>query len=360
MLLSEVRHGRGESKAEVILRLPITVNYPDGNFTRVIFELHYKEPALEAVVRFCSHYNIVAEMCSTLKNTVMHQITENVDANSNFIVGTNNATRLIDAFANQYDYDRINDISVSSPIQIPTTVKRIIIIHSCTFQDQRYDILGDMLYRIEQSGLLQSVDGIWVMNYGAVRSVPSCTDRFINTETCIRSPDKVHIVQVAPHCGKFEAPTMTFIYDLSHNLSRDAQILYMHNKGASYVEIPQSITNYRNMMMFFLVEKHEACYYLLRSSVLDVLGINVRNRVGGHGHFFSGNFWWATAGYVSSIPQFLFGDKYAAERFILSHPYPRVYSLYESGTDDINALHPRESYAGKESGKQCFNLNYCI
>jgi hypothetical protein len=342
----------------VRLQLPIMVQDTDGSKSGVIFALHHDEDISEAVARFCFHNSIADLFCSTLMSTVVNKISENAELHSNFFIGSNNAVRLAEAFYNEAAYDRINDIRVPI-IQFPAQAKRVVIIHSCTFQEQQYDVLGDMLHRIEQSGMLRAVDGVWVINYGAERSVPLCTDSLSKTDACINNPDHVHMVQVASHCESFESPTIRFITDLSRVLSSDAQILYMHNKGASYADIPQSITDYRNMMMFFLVEKHEACYYLLRSGVLDVLGINFRSNVTG-GHFLSGNFWWATAGYISSIPHYSFVNKYDAERFILAHPSPRVYVLYESGSDDINVLHPREGYTDTENKKKCINVNYCF
>lgn len=348
----------------VRLRLPISVqNSHDGSQLRLQFELMHSDVATEAVARFCYHHRIAPPFCSLLMSRVEDQLMDDAGVDSTFFVGNNNAVRLTDAFFNEVSTFREDKITAPS-VNVPEEAKRIVVIHSCTFMEQQQDVLGDMLYRIEQSGLLGSVDGVWILNYGVERAIPLCTSNPGNISACIHHANAVHMVQVATDCSNFEAPTVKFISDLSRVLSNDAQILYMHNKGVSYAEIPQSITDYRNMMIYFLVEKHYACFHLLQSGVLDVLGINFRGNAK-QGHFFSGNFWWATAEYISNIPHFSFSHKYSAERFILSHPSPRVYVMYESGSDDISVLHPRESYIedaeNKNKRKKCINVNqFCL
>ena len=50
----------------------------------------------------------------------------------------------------------------------------------------------------------------------------------------------------------------------------------MHKKGASYIDIPRAVNDWRDYMLYFVVDLHEKCSHLLLSGEFDVVGTNIR------------------------------------------------------------------------------------
>jgi hypothetical protein len=232
------------------------------------------------------------------------------------------------------------------------------VIHSCTLEEQVNDILADMIDIMNKSGIADHLDSIIILNYGTRREMP-----VIQTTTLL---DKTTLHNLNFTCQGFEIPTIKILYELSKTLHKDAQILYMHTKGVSYKVIPQSVTEYRRYMMYYLVEKHMSCYHLLKSGMIDVLGLNLRINATidvpykNRGKFFEGNFWWANAGYLASLSSdYNFHNKYSAEFFILSSPTPLIYLMDHGITDQVK--YERSLYdSPNQERHKCVNVNYCL
>ena len=234
------------------------------------------------------------------------------------------------------------------------------VIHSCTLSEQVNDILSEMIDIMNKSGIADHLDSIIILNYGTRREMPVIQT---NTTTLL---DKTTLLHMHDTCHGFEIPTIKILYELSKSLNKDAQILYMHTKGVSYKVIPQQVTDYRRYMMYYLVEKHISCYHLLKSGMIDVLGLNLRINATidvpyrSRGKFFEGNFWWATAEYISSLSsEYNFHNKYSAEFFILSSPTPRIYIMDHGITDQVK--YDRSLYdSPNQERHKCVNVNYCL
>jgi hypothetical protein len=63
-----------------------------------------------------------------------------------------------------------------------------------------------------------------------------------------------------------------FIFLFSDVYKHDVKVLYLHTKGVSYKKRYQQIEDWRDMMIYFLVEKHMANRYLLESGLFDAIG----------------------------------------------------------------------------------------
>jgi len=186
-------------------------------------------------------------------------------------------------------------------------LKRVCFVHSSTLSKNNVNVLEEMLVIIHHAGLLSELDALWVLNYGF--QVPHHIKKF-------KLFANITWVEMGPSASLFEVPTLEVLRRFSMKAvkaSPDLQVLYVHTKGASYTRRYEGIEHWRNMMMYFLVEEHRACYHLLASDAFDILGVNRYLRM------FSGNFWWARASYIATLRPFNENDKkYDSEYWILT------------------------------------------
>ena len=278
--------------------------------------------------------------------------------------------RLQDAFFNQMAQEiepgRATLLTVPNicPEEMAQPIQRVAVIHSCTFADQSEDVLTEMLERMAMSGLLGELAHLWILNYGAQREGYVELSKEAE-EIMLANKHRVSFMHVDNTCSQFEIPTLTSIRALSEHLEPETQILYMHTKGVSYAPpIPQPMTDWRRMMEHFLVEKHDACYHLLASGLIDAVGTTYRFA---RDRQFLGNFWWTTAGYVNQLRMNIVktntsNAKFDAETYILSAAHPRIYVMHEPTVSPGEDPYPRDMYTGYNSQKnmKCTNINVCL
>jgi hypothetical protein len=278
--------------------------------------------------------------------------------------------RLQDAFFNQMAQEilpgRATVLNVPNicPEEMVKPIQRVAVIHSCTFWDQSEDVLSEMLERVAMSGLLGELAHLWILNYGAQREgyMKLSTEA---EQIMLTNKHRVSFLHVDNTCSQFEIPTLTSIRALSERLDPETHILYMHTKGVSYAPpIPQPMTDWRRMMEYFLVEKHDACYHLLASGLIDAVGTTYRFAADRQ---FLGNFWWTTAGYVNQLRMNIVktntsNAKFDAETYILSATHPRIYVMHEPTVLPGVHPYPRDMYTGYNSQKnmKCTNINVCL
>jgi hypothetical protein len=123
-------------------------------------------------------------------------------------------------------------------------------------------------------------------------------------------------------------------------------ILYLHTKGNSYVEEIQQITDWTNMMLYFLVEKYKTCFDKL--DLYDVVGCNYQLDPSPH---FSGNFWWTKSTHINTLE--------LLDEETPSKPEPEFWLLKNNDNSSVYCLHssgkynrytycyPRERYASE-------------
>jgi hypothetical protein len=121
----------------------------------------------------------------------------------------------------------------------------------------------------------------------------------------------------------------------------DSYILYLHTKGNSYDSERQSINDWTDMMLYFLVENHKTCINKMYEQY-DTVGCNYSEV---HHNHYSGNFWWAKSSYIKTL-NLLSEDepsKMAPEFWLLQNK-PNIYTIYSSGVDHYWNLYPRSRY----------------
>jgi hypothetical protein len=120
----------------------------------------------------------------------------------------------------------------------------------------------------------------------------------------------------------------------------------LHTKGISYDNNNQQINDWVDMMLYYLVEKHEDCFRKLENNN-EVIGCNflqqIDNNIPKH---FSGNFWWGKSNYLKKIT--LLDEKNSSKtecEFILFKNSPNYYEMHNSGVNHYHECYSRSKYA---------------
>ncbi|HYV89717.1 MAG TPA: glycosyltransferase, partial [Candidatus Polarisedimenticolia bacterium] len=194
-------------------------------------------------------------------------------------------------------------------------------------------ILTELLDSLDASGLLATFDRLYVINCGEEIALAGKFDRHAG---------RIRLINHSRDASRAEAPTLTLIR-LFAEFHRQARILYLHTKGASHPQPTLQNADWRRMMLYFLVERHEQAIAALTSA--DVVGCNLLEAPKRH---FSGNFWWAKASYLAGLAPVPAGDRHEAEWWVLSGQNARAQSLHDSGVHHHHAFYGRAAYAGEE------------
>lgn len=250
-------------------------------------------------------------------------------------------------------------------------IKRICFIHSATLANEdlftnnsdipktNNFILLELLELLKSEGLLSLLDNIFVLNFGKeISYLSEFAKKFSN----------VMFFQMSTDTSYFEIPTIRLLHNLAKNitassnkqkhdnyvnrksLSDQVQVLYLHTKGNSYKhtsEYFQMVNDWRRMMTYFLVSRHENCYHLLASNEFDTIGSNYRSNP----RFYNGNMWWATASYLDTLPALpINSSKFGPEHWLLgTSKKVRAYVAHTSTVrDHYRELYPKSKYVLEE------------
>jgi|GEM_PF-177186 len=208
------------------------------------------------------------------------------------------------------------------------SIRTVCFIHSYT-RDHDSAILSEILDAVAVAGLLSHLDRLYIINVGDNTTLP---ERF--THDTLR----VRLINYSSDASRGEAPTLDLIRTFSM-FQHDAHVLYVHTKGASYEPPSAAVTDWRRMLLHFLVENHDQARAALQTH--DVVGCNFLDHPARH---FSGNFWWARAGYLKSLPPVPIGDRHQAEWWVLSTDGARNASLHDSRVNHYSEAYPRLLY----------------
>lgn len=226
-----------------------------------------------------------------------------------------------------YDRDRDDDDDDDASMRVvskPTAV--LCFLHSATMESGSYRILLDMLELITLSGLMDALDALYVLNYGhevtadITSKYPSVTWFHLLNET-----------------SYFETPSIRIMHRVAQSLQHrgwEVNILYVHTKGASYRLVYDHIEDWRHLMTYFLIERYRDCLDFLSTLRYDAVGVNYSPVPTRH---FSGNFWWTTTSYMSTLSELKYEEsgKFEPEMWFLQHRKNevdvRIYVMHSSG-----------------------------
>lgn len=202
-------------------------------------------------------------------------------------------------------------------------------------------VVAEQLARIRSSGLYDRMTRLFVGVVG-----PSC-------QSFSPADEKIEVVHRSPDLQEYEFPTLNYVRSFCQ--SNDGFVFYIHTKGI--FRDTEMSTDWRRYMEYFLIERHEDCLGILAHS--DVCGVNWQLVPWPH---FSGNFWWARAQYVATLPAldtsepvvagWNLGERHHCERWVCSGPEVRVSSLHQTHLNHYASRYPRAAYEGPTEVQQ--------
>jgi hypothetical protein len=216
------------------------------------------------------------------------------------------------------------------------TPKLACFLHSTTLEIWKDDFLMTILKQIKSSGLLEKLDHFCIVNTG----LP------INDSAIEKDFYPAKVIHYSQKTNDFENVTIKLLYTFCR-FNPDYKVLYMHTKGISYDKdhtfLP-GIHSWNRFMMYGLVDNYAKCLRLMH--IYDTVGSNYRPHEDGNNQHYSGNFWWASAKYISTLPISYMKNKYDPEFWLLQnkpmyfnihtleHMYQNTYPV-ENYCDDV-------------------------
>ena len=242
----------------------------------------------------------------------------------------------------KHDYTAImaaEDAAVNSVLHAwnGRDIRRIAVIHSCMLSESSFSVLADMLEQLQGYGLMDQLDSLVVLNYG--EPLPEAV-RARYAHPCITW------LYMGDQVLYFEVPSLRVAQRLSQHLAVQgvgAQLLYLHTKGVSYKEQHPQIQDWSDMMLYFLAGRANTCYHLLQSGEVDCIGANYKSEPR---RLFSGNFWWASAQYLATLPALDYGTtgKYEAESWLLDQSGARIFVMHHAHVNHAVQRYPPLCY----------------
>jgi len=152
------------------------------------------------------------------------------------------------------------------------------------------DRIRQYLDVIQSSGLSDQVSAIYVCYVGP-GDLPT-----LDVSPEIRS--RLVEIRVHDHLDAYELPTLERLYRHCCHIPKQGNpvVLYLHTKNVGKDRNP-CIEDQIVYMLYFLVERWREC--VSRLGVAKTSGVDLRDEPTLH---YSGNFWWATAAYIASLP----------------------------------------------------------
>jgi GR25 family glycosyltransferase involved in LPS biosynthesis len=205
-------------------------------------------------------------------------------------------------------------------------LKNVCFIHSCHLSGKGTESLDNLLFKINNSGLMDKLDLLIINNIGI--EIDSSKYEVSN---------KIKLINFSENTQLWEMPTLKIMHYFATQQTEKVNILYLHTKGISYNKgssIYENVQDWINYMMYFLVDKHYECLTML--DTYDTVGVNYSAAPKKH---WSGNYWWATSKHISKLDAHHFGIKHDGEWWVNSRNDTKYFEIHNSGKD-----HYKESY----------------
>lgn len=193
-------------------------------------------------------------------------------------------------------------------------------------------ILREILERIAGSGLAAALDALVVVNVGDPVELPQD----------LALPAATTLVNHSTSGAVYEYPTLQTLH-LFSRFHPEARVLYLHTKGASHAREHTPIQDWRRYLLYQMVDRFRDGWAALAEH--DAAGCDLREWPSRH---FSGNFWWARAAYLATLPSPSARERHAAEWWVLSGRDCRFLQLHDSGRDHYRQRYLPEEYVRSE------------
>ena len=168
----------------------------------------------------------------------------------------------------------------------------------------------------------------------------------INGSKVLNYPKVISKINKNQHMEETE--TLKSLLSFSKN-NPGYKVLYLHTKGVSK-NMPL-MDDWRKMMNYFCIEKWEEAIPLLDK--YDALGCNYFEDTWlGHYPHFSGNFWWSSTDYITTLDHsFLETSRRWDREFWIGTGNGNMHEIYNSEVDHFREIFPRSAYLDKNIKK---------
>lgn len=198
------------------------------------------------------------------------------------------------------------------------------------------EIFDSFVNIINETGLINNIKHINVCIAGNYKSLDILNKYNLDKYNFYHNGDDLEL---------FEFPTLNKLQEYCR-LNENDNVLYIHTKGVS-LKNEQYIVDWRNYMLYFLIENFKNC--LDKLNTYDTCGVDLVQLPSQH---YSGNFWWAKAKHINTLPEFfempiILTERHKAEFWICSTSNNHK-SLWNSNIPVLERhsyLYPREKYA---------------
>ncbi len=121
-------------------------------------------------------------------------------------------------------------------------------------------------------------------------------------EAMIADCDWVTILKSTPDESNYEGETLSSIYEACNERSDLQAVAYVHTKGIRHMadatpRVFRAVNSWRHFLEWGTIDRWRDA--IARLQTVDAAGVNYRDSPWPH---FSGNFWWATASYIRTLP----------------------------------------------------------
>lgn len=207
-----------------------------------------------------------------------------------------------------------------------------IVYHIATLNNWE-NIAQEQIETLQSSGLWEACDSLTVTVVG--EQISEVQDLFQNW----KESKKFKIVHASNDLHQYEFPGIEMVQSIAQH-QPTAKILYMHTKGLLHYKqhTEHNVYLWRKYMEYFTIERWQDCIKTLDSA--DLCGVDYSKSPSGS--YFSGNFWWARASYITTckLPR---DSRYSCEQFVGTGTRPIAKSFHQSGENPKLGL--RYSYA---------------
>jgi hypothetical protein len=183
-----------------------------------------------------------------------------------------------------------------------------IFFHICPYSEDNItykNILNEQMNYLISSGLYDKCDKLY---YGC-----SCKNCDNILDDYFKNFDKVYKLEdsICPDINSYENTTVNGMIKFTKNSKIKFYGLYIHTKGTT--AFSQAQNNWRNFLMYWLVQKHDICIDILNRDFYTV-GVNYIH------DYYSGNFFWFSSDYLknSNYIDNLY-NRYNAEFFLFKN-----------------------------------------
>ena len=161
-----------------------------------------------------------------------------------------------------------------------------------------FDVMGELLTRASESGLLEAADTVFLCTNGN-------EEDFFPATRAMHDFRNVKFIHTSNQINLWEYPTLDLMKRNCDATTEDFAVCYLHLKGLSRLG-DQRVVDWRNFMAYWTLDQWEKSFEEIKAGA-DLVGTNIIEQPWLHS---SGNFWWSHANYIKKLDHLTHPEKY--------------------------------------------------